>query len=92
MERPDAWATLDIYVQPRASRTEVVGVHGHAIKIRVAAPPVEGAANVAILRFLAKQLRVRPTAITLIAGASSRKKRVRIEGVTDAEARSALLR
>jgi hypothetical protein len=70
-----------IYVQPRASKTEVVGLHGAAIKIRVAAPPVDGEANAELVRFLAKQLGVRRADIMVLAGASGRTKRVRITGV-----------
>ena len=72
---------LDIHVQPRAKQTEVVGWHGDAIKIRVAAPPVDGAANDALVRFLAELLGVPRTAVTVVGGATGRRKRVAIEGV-----------
>ena len=72
---------LDIHVQPKAKATEVVGWHGDAIKIRVAAPPVDGAANEALVRFLADQLGVPRAAITLVGGAAGRRKRVAIEAV-----------
>jgi uncharacterized protein (TIGR00251 family) len=77
---------LTIQVQPRASRTEVVGRHGDAIKIRVAAPPVEGAANEALVRFLAERLGVPRSAVTIAAGHGSRRKLVDVEGITAAEA------
>jgi uncharacterized protein (TIGR00251 family) len=78
-----SWATahaggtrLAVHVQPRAARTEVAGVHGDALKIRLAAPPVDGAANETLLRFLAAALDVPRTALSLAAGASGRRKRV----------------
>jgi uncharacterized protein (TIGR00251 family) len=79
-------ADLAIVVQPRASRTGIVGWHGDAIKIRVAAPPVDGAANIELHRFLAKRLGVPRSAVTLAAGASGRWKRITVEGVDRATA------
>jgi len=79
-------ARLTIQVQPRASRTEVVGLHGDAIKIRVAAPPVDGAANEALVRFLAERLGVPRSAVTITAGHGSRRKVVSVEGITAPEA------
>ncbi len=72
-----------MYVQPRASKTEVVGRHGDAIKIRVKAPPVDGAANEELIRFLAKRFKVPRKAVELVSGSSSRHKQIAIEGVTD---------
>jgi uncharacterized protein (TIGR00251 family) len=74
-------ASLDIHVQPRASRTEVVGRHGDAIKIRIAAPPTDGSANDELVRFLAKTLDVKRSAVTIVSGMTSRRKRVAVEGV-----------
>jgi uncharacterized protein (TIGR00251 family) len=68
-------------VQPRASRTEVVGLHGDALKIRVAAPPVDGAANEAIIRFFADRLGVPRSRVRLTKGASGRRKVVEIDGI-----------
>ena len=68
-------------MQPRASRTEVVGVHGDAIKLRVAAPPVEGEANEEVVRFIAKELGVSATHVTIVAGGTSRRKTVEVHGV-----------
>lgn len=73
---------LLVRVQPRAARTEMVGEHGGALKIRVAAPPVDGAANDALVRFLAEQLAVPRAAVTLAAGTSGRSKVVLVSGVT----------
>jgi uncharacterized protein (TIGR00251 family) len=73
---------LTVHVQPRASRTEVVGWHGDAVKIRLAAPPVDGAANDALIDFLADRLALPRAAISLAGGTTSRRKRLRIDGVT----------
>ncbi len=67
---------LTIHVQPKASRTECVGIHGCAIKIRVAAPPVDGKANEALVAFLAERLDLAPSNIEILAGTSGRHKRV----------------
>lgn len=69
-----------IHVVPRARRTEVAGTHGDAIRIRVAAPPADGAANAALLRFLAEQLRVPASRIRIVAGGTSRRKIIEVEG------------
>ena len=82
---------ISIYVQPRAARTEVVGLHGAAIKLRVAAPPVEGEANEEVVRFLAKQLKVAASSVTVASGASSRRKLIDVTGVTLAQAEQQLL-
>ena len=70
---------LRLHVQPGAKRTEVAGVHGDALKVRLAAPPVEGRANEALLRFLAESFGVALQQVTLLRGLASRHKVVRIE-------------
>lgn len=75
-------AILTVHVQPKASTTEYVGIHGDALKIRVAAPPVDGAANDELIRFLARQLSIPPTSVRIQSGASGRHKRVLVEGAT----------
>lgn len=82
---------LPIYVQPRASRTSVVGLHGEAVKIRVAAPPVDGAANAELVRFLAKTLGVARSSVDVVSGTRGRRKLVRVDGMQPATIRSALL-
>ena len=77
---------LILHVVPRARRTEVVGMHGEAVKVRVAAAPVDGAANEELVRFLAERLGVPRSAIAIAAGDTSRRKRVLIEGVETAHA------
>ena len=73
--------TLRLHIQPGAKKTEVIGLHGEALKIRLAAPPVDGKANACLLAFLADKLGVAKTAVKLLSGDSSRAKRVRVDGV-----------
>jgi uncharacterized protein (TIGR00251 family) len=73
---------LTVHIQPKASRTECVGPHGDALKIRVAAPPVDGVANEELIRFLAQSLDVPLSAVRIEAGGSGRRKRMKIMGVT----------
>ncbi len=82
-------AILTIHIQPKASRTELAGLYGEALKIRVAAPPVEGAANTELTRFLAKQLGVAQSAVEICSGAGARHKRVLLKGVSSERVRSA---
>lgn len=70
---------LTVHAQPGAKRTEVAGVHGDALRIRLAAPPVDGKANAELLRFLADAFGVPRRAVTLVRGEASRQKLVRIE-------------
>lgn len=77
---------LLIHVQPKAARTECVGFHGGALKIRIAAPPVEGAANDALIRFLAEQCGLPRTQVLIQSGAEGRRKRVRLKGISAAQA------
>lgn len=74
--------TLHLHVQPGAAKTGVAGAHGDALKVRLAAPPVDGKANAALLEFLAKSFGVPRAAVTLVGGATSRRKRVSIAGAS----------
>ena len=82
---------ISIYVQPRASRTEVVGLHGDAVKLRIAAPPVDGEANDEVVRFLAKTLGVPASSVSVVSGSSSRRKIIEVSGVTNTQAEQQLL-
>ena len=84
----DDGVTLRLHIQPGAKKTEVVGVHGEALKIRLAAPPVDGKANACLIAFLADRLGVARSAVRLVSGAASRAKRVRISGVDSVSVRS----
>jgi uncharacterized protein len=86
----DDGAVLDAFVQPRATRTAVVGMHGSSLKIKVAAPPVDGKANDALRAFVADALGLPRSRVELIAGASSRHKRLRIAGVAPEQVAAAL--
>lgn len=82
--------TLTLHIQPGAKKTEVAGEHGEALKIRLHAPPVEGQANALLIAFLARRLGVPKTAVTLISGATSRAKRVRVAGLDVVQVRQKL--
>jgi len=83
-------ATLLLHVVPRARVTALAGRHGDALKIRLAAPPVDGAANDELIRFLAERLAVPRSAVTIAAGHTSRRKTVTVTGIETAAALRAL--
>ena len=70
--------TFDVRVVPRASKSGVVGEHEGALRVRVAAPPVDGAANEELVRTLARAFGVAPRAVEIVGGLSSKSKRVRV--------------
>ena len=74
-------ALLVLHIQPGAKKTEIAGPHGDALKIRLAAPPVDGKANAALLKFLATTLQTPLAALNLVSGQSSRQKRVAVTGI-----------
>ncbi|HET9579679.1 MAG TPA: DUF167 domain-containing protein [Usitatibacter sp.] len=78
----DGSLVLAIHAQPGARRTEVAGRHGDALKIRVAAPPLEDRANEALVEFLAGRFNVPKRSVTLLSGHKSREKRFGIAGAT----------
>ena len=73
---------FSVRVQPRASANQVVGTYGAALKVRLTAPPVDGAANDVLLAFLAGKLGVSKRAVRIVSGESSRSKIVEVDGVT----------
>lgn len=73
---------LTLHIQPGAKHTGFAGLHGEAMKIRLAAPPVDGKANAALCAFLAEFCKLPKSAVTLVAGDTSRAKRLRIEGAS----------
>jgi uncharacterized protein (TIGR00251 family) len=81
----DGAITFKVRVVPRASRSAVVGEHDGALKVRVAAPPVEGAANEELTRFVAKALGVPVRAVSIVGGHTSRMKVLRVGGATAAD-------
>ena len=87
MTAANGGVVIAVHVQPRAGRTQITGRHGDALKIRVAAPPVEGRATEAARVALAAALGVPDATVTLVAGERSRLKRFRVAGLSAAEAR-----
>ena len=74
-----------VYLQPKASKNEIVGSYRDGIKVKITAPPVEGKANEALIRFLAKELGVSPSYIEITRGHHSREKTLKISGNMDQE-------
>jgi hypothetical protein len=93
--RPQDKAALDsallvVRIQPRASKNEIIPMEGGALKIRLTAPPVDGAANEALVRFLSEVLGIAKTRVEIVSGQTSREKRIRIGGMSEAEVRRLL--
>ncbi|MDB4955999.1 MAG: hypothetical protein JWO36_3568 [Myxococcales bacterium] len=76
--------TFDVLVQPRASRAKIGPLHDGRLKVAVTAPPVEGEANAAVIEAIAKRLGIARGAVSVIAGQTSRRKTVRVAGVSRA--------
>ena len=83
-----AGAVLALRIIPRASKNAIQGVHGDSLKIRLSAPPVDGAANAALIEFLADTLALPRARIQLLSGATARTKRVLLAGLTAAAIQS----
>ena len=81
---------LSVHACPRAAQDQVQGLHGDAVKIRLRSPPVDGKANDALIAFLSQILDVPVRDLIIVAGHSSRRKRVAITGVTEAAVRAKL--
>ena len=88
----DGGITLTLRVQPRASRTAVAGLHGDALKIQVTAPPVDAAANEAVVALVAALMGVPKSSVGIVRGATARTKVVRVLGVAAAAAEAAIAR
>ena len=86
---PDA-VDLAVSAIPKASRSEIVGLHGDRLKVRLAAPPVNGAANRELEKLLAKALGVPRSSVEVVRGLSGRRKTVRIRGLDQTEVRKLL--
>jgi hypothetical protein len=80
--------SFSVRVQPRASRDELSGERAGALLVRLSAPPVEGAANAALRRLLARALGIAPSAVEILRGASRRDKLVRVRGVSGQQVRA----
>jgi uncharacterized protein (TIGR00251 family) len=79
----DGQVVFKVQVVPRSSRSEVVGEHNGSLRIKIAAPPVEGAANEELIRVLAKTFNVSRSAVTIVSGHSGKMKQISIEGRTN---------
>lgn len=85
-----AGITFSIRVQPRAKKYAIAGEAGDALKVAITAPPVEGKANAACIKFLAKLLKVPRSSVTIAAGQTSRNKVIRVAGLTAQQVRERL--
>lgn len=81
---------LHVYVQPRSSRNRICNIHGDALKVAITAPPVEGKANKAIIRFFAKLFGVAPKDVVLVAGEQSRSKTLQFPTVGEQQIKDQL--
>jgi uncharacterized protein (TIGR00251 family) len=88
----DGTVVLRVHVSPGAGRTAVTGRHGDAVKVRVAAPPVDGRANAALVEFLAAEFGLKAADVTLVSGATARAKRFRLGGLDPDGAETAIER
>ncbi len=86
----DGAVRLAIHAKPRAKKSKVVGVHGDALSVAIAAPPVDGAANDEVVRFLATLFDVAPQDVALVRGGAARMKLVAIGGTTVEAVRKAI--
>ena len=87
----DGRITLTLHIQPGAKKTEVAGQHGDALKIRLAAPPVDGKANEALVKFIAETLGIARSEVSIKSGHTSRRKVVEIDNSTRLEVIAKLL-
>lgn len=87
--RPEG-VLLHLRVQPRASRDEILGWQDGVLRVRVAASPVEGAANAAVLALVSRALDVAPSTVAVVRGVRGRDKLVRVAGLTEADVRTRL--
>jgi len=81
----DGAVTFDVRVVPRASKSEIVGEHDGALKVRIASPPVDGAANAELIRLLAKKFRVSKSDIEIAGGSTSKNKRIKIANLSQSK-------
>jgi uncharacterized protein len=84
----DGAVTILVRVVPRASRSEITGAVAGALKVRIASPPVEGAANAEVIKLFAKALGVSKSSVEIVSGQSSKSKHIRISGIPAAKVRN----
>jgi len=90
MDKAAARTRITVKAQPGAKQTALAERIGEAYKVRLAAPPVDGRANDALIRFLAERFGVAPSSLRIVRGVASRTKIVEIDGLDDAEVKRAL--
>ncbi len=90
ISRTDAGIIIPIVAKPGAKRDDVIGVYGTSLKVAVTAAPERGKANKAILKLLAKRLGVSPSSLSIVAGETSRQKKVLVQGIDAGEIQSRL--
>lgn len=81
----DGSLTFAVRVVPRASKSEIIGEHGEALKVRIASPPVDGAANEELIRLFAKKFAVSKSDIEILTGQSSKNKRIKINNLSQSK-------
>jgi uncharacterized protein (TIGR00251 family) len=81
----DGWLIFSVRVVPKSSRSEIVGEMGGALKIKIAAPPVGGAANAELIRILSKRFGLAKNAFEILSGQTSKQKQVRVSGANQAD-------
>lgn len=79
--------TFSVRVNARSSQSEIVGEHDGSLKIRLAAPPVDGAANIELIKLLARKFKVSKSEITIVAGETSKNKRIKITNLSESKFR-----
>jgi len=79
--------SLALHIQPKASKNRIIGLHGENLKLTVTAPPTDGKANKAVIKFLADFFAIPKTGVTIKSGLQSRKKRILLSGISLSEAR-----
>lgn len=82
---------IKVYVQPRASKTAIDGMHGDAVRVRISAPPVDNAANEALVALVASRLGIAKRQVRIVAGAASRSKVIELQGISAETAMACLL-
>jgi uncharacterized protein (TIGR00251 family) len=86
----DGGVIFSVRVIPRASKTEFVGELDSALKVRIASPPVDGAANAELIRFLAKKCGVSRSNVSIVGGETSKNKRIKIENLSQSKFEEAI--
>ncbi len=90
IQEKDGSLTFPVRVVPKAKKNEIAGLEGGVLKVRIAAPPVSGKANEALVKFLAQALGVRKRQVEIVRGQRARDKTIRVRGLSEKEARKRL--